>query len=149
MLLFGILMIINIRQSRHRVQPLRHNQQQRFRSNEQQLCVMLAIQVLTTTLISAPYSILIVYHFSAVTIYKYITSSNALLILYFVRQLCAIVYYSNCVFGFYTYILTSRKFRGEFKYCFQYGMNFIVRKFHLEHYLPMRIQQMLLFNRND
>jgi len=113
MTIFGLLMINNIRQSRNRINSQQSNQ--RLKSNDRQMILMLAIQILVTTVFSVPYSVVNLYVVITLNIFEHSFSELASVIITFTMNLSRILYFSNPIIGFYIYTLTSKKFRFELK----------------------------------
>jgi len=113
MTIFGLLMINNIRQSRNRVHPQQSNQ--RLKSNDRQMVLMLAIQILLTALFSVPYSIINVYYTIRYNILQYEIPLYDFVILLFTNNIAGILYFSNPIIGFYIYTLCGKRFRLELK----------------------------------
>ena len=142
MSIFGILMIINVRNVHNRILPQFNNgRNERWRSHDRQLIVMLLFQVLVITLISTPYFALAIYNAIAVVIFQYKLSSSGEAIYNFSYNLFRLLYYTNPIISFYIYTLTGPKFRAELKRCTIHGLKFVLTKMHVIQYLPVRVQQ--------
>ncbi len=145
MSIFGILTIFNVRMSRNRVVPQDNNiQNERLRSNDRQLIIMLLCQVTIITIIVAPWSLINMYSAIGITILEYNLSPNGLAIYNFAFNLFRMLYYMTPVIGFYIYTLSAPKFRIEIKKCILYGLNVTLTAIALTRYLPLRIQRTLL-----
>ena len=144
MSVFGILMILNVRNRHNRVDVQANNARlQRLRSNDRQLLVMVLFQVLITTLISTPYFALAIYNAVATTILQYKLSTSGQAIYNFAYNLFRLLYFTNPVIAFYIYTLTAPRFRVEMKRCTQDGLKSAVSVIGLTHCLPLRAQQAL------
>jgi hypothetical protein len=145
MCIFGMLTILNVRNIRNRVVPQVNNVRNgRLRSNDRQLITMLLFQVLITTLISAPFSVINVYNTIDVVILKYKLSIYAQAVYSFAFNLFRLFYYTNPVIGFYIYTLTGFKFRVEMNRCIRYGLKSVLTATGLIRYLSARTRQRLL-----
>jgi signal transduction histidine kinase len=124
---FGILMIINVRNSRNRVVPQVENAyHERMRSNDRQLITMLLFQVLITILFTAPFTLLTTYSLITIVILKNKFSTLEQAIFSFASNLFLIFYYTTPVVGFYIYTLTGYRFRAEMKRCIQYALQSVL-----------------------
>ena len=147
MCVFGILTILNVHKSHIRVAPQINNAQNtRLRSNDRQMIRMLLFQVVITTLISAPFSVMNTYETVIGTIFQYELSQSGQAIYNFADNLFRLLYYTNPVVGFYIYTLIGSKFRVEIKRCIFYGLKPILVATGLIRYLPQRTRQRLLNN---
>ena len=145
MSIFGILMIRNVRNVRNRVVAQGNNvQNERFRSRDRQLIIMLLFQVLITTLISTPYFALNIYNAIVTIILQEKLSTSGLAIYNFILNISRLSYYTNPVISFYIYTLTGSKFRDELKRCILYGLKSVLGSLGLIQYLPLRTQQVLV-----
>jgi hypothetical protein len=145
MSIFGILTIINVRMIRNRVIPQDNNiQNERFRSNDRQLIIMLLCQVTIITIIVAPWALINMYSAIGITILNNKFSTTGQVIYTFSFNLFRMLYYMNPVVGFYIYTLSGPKFRIEIKKCILYGLKFTLIAIGLARYLPLRIQRALL-----
>jgi len=145
MIIFGILVILNVRNTRNRVARQANDaQNDRLRSNDRQLVIMLLFQVMITTLFSAPFSVINIYNTIAITMLKHTLSTYNHAIYNFASNLFRLLYYTNPVVGFYIYTLTSTRFRTEMKRCIRYGLKSALTATGLLRYLPLRAQQALL-----
>ncbi|CAF3641273.1 unnamed protein product [Adineta steineri] len=145
MAMFGILMILNVHKVHNRIIPQTDNTvNQRFRSNDRQLIIMLLSQVLITTIISIPYCIFSMYTAIPITILQYRLSMTDQVIYIFGFNVSRLVYYNNFLIGFFIYTLTGPIFRVECKRCIQYGFKKFLTTTGLIRCLPLRTQQALL-----
>lgn len=145
MIIFGILMIINVRNVHNRLVPHSNNERiECLRSNDRQLIVMLLFQVLVTTLLSIPYFALAIYNAIVVVILQYKLSTSGEAIYNFAYNLFRLLYYTNPIVTFYLYTLTGPKFRSEMKRCIKYGLKSVLLAMHIMQCLPMRAQEVLL-----
>jgi hypothetical protein len=145
MSIFGILTIFNVRSIHNRVAQQANNaRNERLRSNDRQLIIMLLFQVMITTLLTAPFSVINVYDTVVVTMLRYRLSKSGQAIYNFAFNLFRLLYYTNPVIGFYIYTLTGSKFRVEMKRCTQYGLKSVLSAIGLIQFLPLRAQQALL-----
>ncbi len=137
---FGILMIVNVRNSRNRVVPQVENAyHERMHSNDRQLITMLLFQVLITILFTAPFTLLTTYSLITIVILKNKFSTLEQAIFSFVSNLFLIFYYTTPVVGFYIYTLTGSRFRAEMKRCIQYALQSV-----LGQCSPLRTQRTLI-----
>jgi hypothetical protein len=144
MSIFGILMVLNVRNRHNRDVQANNARIERSRSNDRQLLVMLLLQVLITTLISIPYFILAMYNAVTATILQYKLSTAGQAIYNFAYNLFRLLYFTNPVIGFYIYTLAAPRFRIEVKRCARYGLKSAVSAIGLTHCLPLRAQRALL-----
>lgn len=136
MSIFVILLIMNIRSIRNRIVPYGDNiRNERLRSNDRQLIIMVLLQVLITTLISVPFAIISTYSAIAINIFQYKFSISGQVTYDFLYNICRLLYYTNSVLGFYIYTLTSVKFRAEIKY--------FLTNVGLVQFLSLRVQRVL------
>jgi hypothetical protein len=105
---------------------------------------MLLIQVLITTLLTAPYAAYLAYATIGITILKGQLSTTGTAIFSFAGNLFAFLYYGNCCVGFFIYTLAGAKFRVELKRCLQYGLKVSLTTTGLIRCLPLRAQEALL-----
>ncbi|CAF0814111.1 unnamed protein product [Adineta steineri] len=125
---FGILMILNVRNTHNRVGiHLNSTRYSRLRSHDRQLTIMLLFQVLITTLISVPYFVLAIYNAIAIVIFRNKLSVSQLAIYNFGYNLFRLLYYTNPVIAFYIYTISGTKFRVEMKLCIQNGFKCILK----------------------
>ncbi|CAF1402446.1 unnamed protein product [Adineta steineri] len=149
MVLFGTLMILNVRNIRNRVVPQFINvRNERLRANNRQMIIMLSFQVLTTTVFSTPFAVTNLYATIVITILKYKLSASGNAIYNIISNLSRLLYYTNPIIGFYIYTLTGPKFRKEMKRCVRYGLKFALIITGLKQCLSLRIQQEL-FDENQ
>lgn len=142
---FGILTIINIRRVRHRVAPQdNHVQNERLRSNDRQLVIMLLVQVLITTIIVAPWSLTNMFSAIAVAILKYKFSPTGQAIYNFAFNLSRMLYYVNPAIGFYIYTLTGPRFRVEIKHTIVAVVKFILETTGLWRCCPLRMRRIVV-----
>ena len=145
MSIFGILTIINIRRIRHRIAPRDHQlQSERLRSNDRQLVIMLLVQVLITTIIVAPWSLINMFSAIAVAILKYKFSSTGQAIYNFAFNLSRMLYYMNPAIGFYIYTLSGPRFRVEIKNTIFSVLKFILEVTGLWRCCPLRMRGILV-----
>ncbi|CAF3609139.1 unnamed protein product [Adineta steineri] len=145
MCIFGVLMIVNVRSVQNRVVPqggVVGNE--RTRSNDRQLIIMLLFQVLTILLISIPYVAVNTYNAVVLVMLNYRLSQTGEAIFNFAYQFCSSLYYTNPVIGFYIYTLTGPRFRVEMKRCTQVGLNSALTTTGLTQYLSERNRRILL-----
>ncbi|CAF1358691.1 unnamed protein product [Adineta steineri] len=141
---FGILTIINFRKIRNRIAPQSDNSRnERWRSHDRQLIIMLLVQVLITTLFAIPFASLSTWNIFTVTIFKYKLSTFEQSLYNFGSEVARSLSYTNPVIGFYIYSLTGSKFRAEMKHCIEYGLKFALTSIGLMRYMPLRVQQAL------
>ncbi|UJR13150.1 hypothetical protein I4U23_000174 [Adineta vaga] len=129
MLVFGILTIRNIRHVRNRIGPQANTAlNERWRTNDRQLIVMLLFQSLIAIINSIPFACSILYN----TIYLYALnrtySSTHFIIYNFIYNFSRILYYTCPMVGFFVYSLSSQKFRAEMKRCIRVVLKFILTK---------------------
>lgn len=147
--IFGILTIVNIRKIRNRVVTQENNtQNERFRSNDRQLIIMLLYQVIITFIVVAPWAIINMYSAIATVILKQKFSTSGQAIYNFSYNLFRMLYYMNPVVGFYIYTLSGPRFRVEIAHCIRNGLKFILTSVGLMQRLPLTIQR-LLSNENQ
>ncbi|CAF3367889.1 unnamed protein product [Rotaria sp. Silwood2] len=143
--IFGILTIVNVRMVHNSVAPQDNNiRNGRLRSHDRQLIIMLLCQVIITTIIVAPWSLINMYSAIGITILKRQLSPSNLAIYNFAFNLSRMLYYMNPALGFYIYTLSGARFRIEMKHCIQDALKFVLTLDGLVHYLPIRIQRALL-----
>ncbi|UJR20484.1 hypothetical protein I4U23_023612 [Adineta vaga] len=139
---FGILTILNVRLIRKRIIPQENNRRnERLRSNDRQLVIMLLCQVLITTIIVAPWALINMFSAIGVTILKYTFSTMNQAIYNFAFNVSRMLYYMNPAVSFYIYTLSGPKFRLEIKQFILYGFKIILTATCIMRCLPMRLQQ--------
>lgn len=142
MIIFGLLTIINVQKSRKRLMRQINNiENQRLKSNDRQLILMVLFQILITIIISTPYSFINLYYIISINILKYRLQLFNQIILSFLLDISRVLYFCNPIIGFFIYTLTGKKFRDELKRCILYGFKYIFIRFGLFKYIPRRIQQ--------
>ncbi|CAF1248292.1 unnamed protein product [Adineta steineri] len=130
--IFGILTILNVRTVRNRIEPHQNNNRnERLRSNDRQLIIMLLSQITIIFIIVAPWSIINMYSAIGTVIFNVQFSTNGQAIYNFSFNLFRMLYYINPVVGFYIYTLSGHRFRVEIKHCLQHGLKFILTAFGL------------------
>jgi hypothetical protein len=145
MSIFGILMIRNVRSVRNRIVVQGNNvQNERMRSNDRQLVIMLLFQVLITTLISTPYFALNIYNAIVTIILQQKLSTSGVAIYNFILNVSRLSYYTNPVVSFYIYTLTGTKFRSEIKRCTLHGLKSVLGPLGLIQCLPVRAEQVFV-----
>ncbi|CAF1542145.1 unnamed protein product [Adineta ricciae] len=145
MIIFGVLIIRNVRNVQNRIAPHGDNaRMERLRSHDRQLVIMLLFQVLITILISVPYASLFMYYVTITLIPKYEPSVWEVAITYCWNIVATLLYATNPVIGFYIYTLTGPKFLAELKCCFRNGLHSMLTTLGLVRCLPLGIQQTLL-----
>jgi hypothetical protein len=145
MSIFGLLTIINIRRIRHRVAPHDNRiQNDRLRTNDRQLIIMLLIQVFITTIIVAPWSVINMFSAIGITILKYKFSPLDQTVYNFAFNLSRMLYYINPVLSFYIYTLSGPRFRVEIKNTFISLLKTFLKTTGLFRFCPLRIQRALL-----
>ncbi|CAF2486959.1 unnamed protein product [Rotaria sp. Silwood2] len=141
MTLFGILTIFNVRKLRTQVTPLNNDtRNERIRSKDRQLIIMLLIQILVTILCTLPFSVVnitsMIFQY-LITLSDYGDAINT-----FYSNIGRLINYFNPVVGFYIYTLSSRTFRNEMKCMTLEGVKFILTKLGLEKFMPVQREQM-------
>jgi hypothetical protein len=139
MTLFGILTIVNVRKLRTQVASQSNDaRNERLRSKDRQLIVMLLIQVFATIFCTLPFSVAnitsMIFQYS-ITLSEYGNAINT-----FYSNVARIVSHFNPVVGFYIYTLSSQTFRTEIKCMNMETMKFILTKLGLEKYISPRRQ---------
>ncbi|CAF0799418.1 unnamed protein product [Rotaria sp. Silwood1] len=140
MALFGTLTILNVRKLRTQVTPLNNDvRNERLRSKDRQLIIMLLIQILVTILCTLPFSVVnitsMIFQY-LVTLSDYGDAINT-----FYSNIGRLVNYFNPVVGFYIYTLSSQTFRSELKCMIMEAMKFILTTLGLEKWLPVQREQ--------
>jgi hypothetical protein len=145
MIIFGILMILNVRSSHKRIAPqINGARNERLRSNDRQLIIMLLLQVLVTILITVPFAVFSMASAISIIIFQAQSKTSDQTINNFVLNIFRLLYYTNPVVGFYIYTLTGPKFRAEIKRCIQYGLKSTLKSIGLVQNLPLRARRALL-----
>ena len=145
MIFFGILTISNVRNVRNRVLPQGNNaRNERLRSNDRQMILMLLIQVLVIIFNTIPYTISSLYNTVTIAVLKQQRSPLDQTLYRLLDSLFRSFFYSNPVVGFYIYTLAGSKFRAEMKHFIRFGVRTVLTAIGLQQRLPLRIQQILL-----
>ncbi|UJR07016.1 hypothetical protein I4U23_011304 [Adineta vaga] len=146
MIIFGLLIIRNVRCVQNRVVPhaVGNVRNERLRSNDRQLVVMLLYQVLITILISIPYAVVNMYNALSLVMMNNNPSPMKEAILLCVGNSVTLLYGTNPVTGFYIYTLTGPKFRVEVKQCCRTWLHSVLTTLGLARCLPLRVQRALL-----
>ncbi|CAF2823732.1 unnamed protein product [Rotaria sp. Silwood2] len=145
MCIFGILTIINVRMVGNRVISQDNNMRnERLRSNDRQLIIMLLLQVLIIFIFVAPWTLINMHNSIALTILNQKFSASQQAIYDFLFNLFRMLYYINPSIGFYIYTLSGPRFRIELKHCIKCGLKFTLTAMGLLQCLSLRIQRTLL-----
>jgi hypothetical protein len=135
MAVFGALTVFNVKKLGRQVAPQNNDaRNDRLRSKDRQLIVMLIIQVFVTIFCTLPFSVANIV--SVVTEYAVPLSDYDSAIFTFFVAIARILLYFNPVAGFYIYTLAGRTFRNEMKAMFIEAMKFVLPKLGLEKYIP-------------
>ncbi|CAF1039296.1 unnamed protein product [Rotaria sordida] len=140
MTIFGILTVFNVKKLRTQVGPQNNDaRNERLRSKDRQLIIMLLIQVLMTILCTLPFSVAnitsMIFQY-LITLSDYGDAINT-----FYSNLSRLINYFNPVVGFYIYTLSSKTFRSEMKCMFMEAIKFILTKLGLEKFIPSQREQ--------
>lgn len=133
MAIFGTLTIFNVRKLRKQVVPQNNDaRNERIRSKDRQMILMLLIQVLVTILCTLPFSVVnitsMIFQY-LITLSDYGNAINT-----FYSNIGRLVNYFNPVVGFYIYTLSSKTFRTEMKCMITEGINYSLMKLGLQKY---------------
>ncbi|UJR16905.1 hypothetical protein I4U23_003803 [Adineta vaga] len=129
MCIFGLLIVRNVRNIHNRIVPNIDNaRNERLRSNDRQMAIMLLFQILITILISIPYVGTCMYYAFGSVMADYRPSLLEREIYNCANTLALLLYTTNPVIGFYIYTLTGSKFRLEMKRCWLVGLQSIFTK---------------------
>ena len=134
--IFGTLTILNVRKLGSQVAPQNRNNggNDRLRSKDRQLSLMLLIQIVVTLLCTVPFSVANIT--SMVSQYLITLSDYDDAINTFYSNIARIVNYFNPVVGFYIYTLSSRVFRSEMRSVIMNAVKFLTCGLGLERFIP-------------
>ncbi|UJR16972.1 hypothetical protein I4U23_003870 [Adineta vaga] len=116
---------------------------ERIRSDDRQMIMMVLFQILITILISLPHVGTTMYNAFGLTIFNDTPSILEQMIYQCVKTLTMFLFYTNSITGFYIYTLTSPKFRTEMKRCIHLVFNAVLTKLGLVRFDPIRPHQIL------
>ena len=141
MAVFGTLTIFNVRKLRSQVAPQNNNgRNERLRTKDRQLIVMLLIQIIVTLLCTLPFSVAnitsMLFQY-VITLSDYGDAVNT-----FYSNVARIVNYFNPIVGFYIYTLSSQVFRSEMKRVCVEAATAVLTKLGLEQYAPTARQEL-------
>lgn len=130
MIIFGTLMILNVRKLLIQIQAESTNRLHgRSRSKDRQLIKMLLVQVIIVIFFSAPFVGVNMFDMLVMCTKTQIYNPNLQL---FFENICRLILYFNPMIGFYIYTLFSRTFRTEIKQIMKNGFRYISNKFALQ-----------------
>jgi hypothetical protein len=140
MTIFGTLTVFNVKKLRTQVAPQGNDgRNEKLRSKDRQMILMLLIQVLVTVICTLPFSIAnllaMIFEYS-ITLSDYSDAINT-----FYGNVARIVNYFNPVVGFYVYTLSSGTFRNEMKCIIMETLKCILTKVGMENYIPLGRQE--------
>jgi hypothetical protein len=135
MAIFGALTVFNVQKLRSHVTPQNNDERNdRLRSKDRQLVIMLLIQVFVTIFCTLPFSVGNIVLLFTEYVITLSDVDNAIFTFYL--TLSRILLYFNPVVGFFIYTLSGRAFRTEIKAMYIEAMKFILPKLGLENYIP-------------